>query len=285
MKAEISRPEASRRELLKKGGATLAALALGNPLSTALAADAKDPYGGFRMGVQSYSFRGFPFPEAVKKTKALGLKYIELFPGHFGHSGPMASKFDEYSKILKDEGMTADAYGVVPFSKDEAAARAIFEFAKKLGLISISAGPDPDSFDLLDKLVEEYKIPIAIHNHGPHDRWGDPKKIHAAIKDHHPMVGICCDCGHFLRSGVDPVDAIKLLKGRVFGFHIKDFVSEETEVSAGDGKLNLVPLLTEARAQKFDGACSLEYELDPKDPVAGMEKGLANFRKAVAALA
>jgi inosose dehydratase len=137
---------------------------------------------------------------------------------------------------------------------------------------------------MLDKLVEEYKIPIAIHNHGPAHKWGKPEVILEAVKDHHALIGLCCDCGHFLRADVDPVHAIKVLKGRVFGFHIKDFSDEKTEASAGDARLNIVELLKEARAQKFDGSFSLEYELEPKNPIPGMAKGLENVRKAVASL-
>jgi sugar phosphate isomerase/epimerase len=239
------------------------------------------PYGGFRMGVQSYSLRHFPFPEALTRIKQLNLNYVELFPGHVDHAKLTAEQLAEEKKRMEDAGITPDAYGVVPFSTDEAAARKIFDFAKFLGLLSISAGPSKDSFDMLDKLVEEYKIPIAIHNHGPQDKWGRPETILEAIKDHHPLIGICCDTGHYLRAKVDPIQAIKLLKGRVYGFHIKDFVDEKTEVAAGSGKLNLVDLIREARDQGFEGSCSLEYELTPEDPMAGMAKGLDNFRKAV----
>lgn len=273
----------SRRDFIKLGGAALAGATLP---SIGLAEKAKDdPYGGFRMGVQTYSLRGFPdFAVAVKKIQAMGLHYCELYPGHVSHEGPMKMKLAESKKLMADAGIQPDAYGVVAFKKDEAAARAVFDFAKDLGLRSISADPSMDSFDTLDKLVEEYKIPIAIHNHGPKHHWGKPEAILAAVKDHHALIGLCCDTGHFLRADVDPVHAIKVLKGRVFGFHIKDFADEKTEASAGDARLKIAELLAEARAQKFDGACSLEYELNPEDPIAGMEKGLANFRKAVASL-
>ena len=53
------------------------------------------------------------------------------------------------------------------FTKDHDENKKIFEFGKALGLKAFSADPDPDSFDSLDKLCEEYKIAIAIHPHGP----------------------------------------------------------------------------------------------------------------------
>lgn len=289
MKDELRRTY-SRRDFVRVSAAAGAAIGLqsallsdvfGAPEKAAPKKTGNDPYGGFRMGVQSYSFRHFPFPEAVERTKKLGLKYIELFPGHVDHT-----KVDgkDAKKLMEDAGVIPDSYGVVGFSKDEAASRKIFEFAKMLGLKSISADPTTDSFDSLDKLVAEYKIPIAIHNHGPNHKWGKPEVILAAIKDHHPLIGICNDTGHYLRANVDPVEATKILKGRVFGFHIKDFIDEKQEAPAGDARLKIAPLLKEARAQKFNGPCSLEYELSEDNPDAGMAKGLENFRKAVASL-
>ena len=79
---------------------------------------------------------------------------------------------------------------------------------------------------------------------------------------------------------MDPVAAIKMLKGRVFGLHMKDFVSEEEEVVAGDGKLDLKALIGELYKQGFDGTCSIEYELDKEDPNAGIQKGLDNIKAA-----
>lgn len=240
------------------------------------------PYGDLRMGLQSYSLRHFSFDEALKKINELGLGYVELYPNHLDHNKVSKSELADAKKRMADLGIQADAYGVVPFSTDEAAARKIFDFGKALGLRSISADPAEDSFDLLDTLVAEYEIPVAIHNHGPHHKWGKPEVILEAVKDHHKLIGLCADTGHFLRADVDPVRAVKLLSGRVYGLHVKDFVSEHEEVVAGDGKLDLKALFAETSKQNFNGACSIEYELNPEDPMAGIRKGLSNVRAAVA---
>ena len=273
----------TRRGFLKAAGASLATIAMG-ALGTR-AAGATEPYGGLRMGIQSYSLRHFSFDEAMAKVAELGLGYVELYPGHLDHNQVSESSLSEAIKRMESLGIVPDAYGVNGFNEDEAAARKIFDFAKRLGLRSISADPTPTSFDMLDKLVEEYQIPIAIHNHGPHHHWGKPEVILEAVKDHHQLIGLCADTGHFLRANVDPIEAVKLLRGRVYGLHIKDFVSEDEEVIAGDGKLDLKALVAEVRAQDFDGACSVEFELSPEDPMAGIRAGLSNIRKAVSSLA
>lgn len=275
---------ATRRQFLGRAGMASAGAIFGSAFAVARAEDADAPYAGFRMGAQSYCFRHFSLDDAIKKYHELGLKHVELFPGHADHSKLSPAEVAELRKKMDGEGLSVDAYGVVGFNKDEAASRRIFEFAKTMGLRSISSSPDPNSFDMLDKLVAEYKIPIAIHNHGPHDKWGRPEVLLKAIKDHNPLIGLCADTGHFLRAGVDPVEAIKMLKGRFYGCHVKDFVDEETEKTAGEGKLNILALMTEARAQKFEGAFSIEYELDEENPVPGIQRGLANIRKAAAQL-
>lgn len=272
----------TRRGFIKTAGTSIAAVALGAFGKSA--AYAADPYGGLRMGIQSYSLRHFALDEALKRVGELGLQYVELYPGHLDHNTVTPAALSDTKKRMQDLGITPDAYGVTGFDRDESAARKVFDFAKFLELRSISADPAVDSFDMLDKLVEEYEIPIAIHNHGPHHKWGKPEVILDAIKDHHPLIGVCADTGHFLRADVDPVEAIKILRGRVFGLHVKDFISERTEVIAGDGKLDLKALVAETRAQNFDGACSIEFELDPEDPMAGIRAGLSNVRQAVSSL-
>ena len=269
----------SRRNFLKVAGVSAAGLALARgPI-----ADAYAPYGDLRMGAQSYTFRSFSFEDALQKMHELDLRHVELFPGHLSHEAT-ADVIKEAKAKMSDLNIHPDSYGVNGFSTDEGAARKIFDFGAELGMIALSADPSEDSFDMLDKLVDEYKIPIAIHNHGPHHKWGKPEVILEAVKDHHPLIGLCADTGHFLRADIDPIAAIKLLKGRVFGLHVKDFISEHEEVIAGDGNLDMKALVTELKAQNFQGVCSIEYENDPEDPTAGVVKGLKNVADAVKAV-
>ena len=44
---------------------------------------ALNKYGGFPMGIQSYSLRGFGVDGAIEQTHKLGLHFIEYFSGHF----------------------------------------------------------------------------------------------------------------------------------------------------------------------------------------------------------
>ena len=137
-------------------------------------------------------------------------------------------------------------YGVSRFSKDHDANRKIFEFARAMGLEYLSADPTRDSFDSLDKLVEEYKIAIAIHPHGPsgngkdRDRWWSAEVIMKAVKDHNKLIGTCLDTGHLIRMAqlgekLDPAEQVRVMGERNFGMHLKDHDNKrKTDVVFGD---------------------------------------------------
>jgi inosose dehydratase len=251
--------------------------------------DAKDGFGGFPVGVQSYSLRNFKLPEAIRHLQGMGVHYVE-FAGT--HLPPTASdeQIAEALKLAHDADLKVSAHGVNAFSKDHAKNKAIFDFAKKLGVRTITANPnnDADTFGSLDKLVAEYNIRIAIHNHGPGALYDKLDGVVKAIKDHDKRIGACVDCGHFLRSGEDPVKCVLELKDRVYGVHMKDEKEMNTKASAnviiGKGHLDVVGLFKALRQVKFpaDGALSLEYEANPQNPIDDMKACLEVAREAIA---
>ena len=67
----------SRRSFLA-GSAALAATAV--LPRTASASDA-DPFGGWTVGIQSYTFRKFPLERALKAMHDLGVRHAEFYRG------------------------------------------------------------------------------------------------------------------------------------------------------------------------------------------------------------
>ncbi|HEX4589832.1 MAG TPA: sugar phosphate isomerase/epimerase, partial [Gemmataceae bacterium] len=190
----------SRREFL----AASAAVTLAKPLSALHAADAPASYDGLKVGAQSYSFRDLSLERALKQYQTLGLKYAEFYSKHVPlNSSP--NQLDIIKKHCEEYGVQPVAYGVQDFKKGSPNNRKNFELGKRLGVKYISANPERDSFDDLDKLCEEYKIAIGIHPHGPNGkrgplhRWYSAEIIMAAVKDHDPLIGTCIDTGHILR--------------------------------------------------------------------------------------
>ena len=246
-----------------------------------------DPYGGFPVGVQSYSLRNFNTLEAVRHIQGMGLHYVEFYSKHLAVDAS-PEQIAQTKALLSSADITLNAHGVNRFSKDHAANRRVFEFAKKAGIRNITANPLADSFDSLDKLVEEFDIRICIHNHGPGAEYDKVSDVLEAVKDHDPRIGACVDTGHFIRSGEDPVEAIRQLNDRVFALHIKDdkFKGDRRShnVVLGEANLDVVGVFKALRAINFpaDGALSLEYESNPDNPIEEMKQCLAVAREAIA---
>jgi inosose dehydratase len=274
----------NRRDFLQTGAAGVAAMALSR---VATAADAKDPYLGLKMGLQSYSLRAFKVEEALEQTKQLGLKYWEAFPNHIP-MGTLPKHIETEKAILSKAGITLFSYGVLPFDTNETAARERFEFAKAMGIKSISADPNPDAgtFDLLDKLVAEYDVAIAIHNHGPGHRYNKISDVEKVVKDRHPKIGACVDTGHYLRSDEDPVEAVQRFGKRVFGVHLKDVKTlpgggKQFKI-AGEGDLKVTELLKALKGLKYDYCVAIEYEENEKNPLSDIEACLKHVRDCAA---
>jgi sugar phosphate isomerase/epimerase len=265
-------------------------------------ADKADPLGGFTLGVQSYSFRNFDLEPALKRTQDLGLHYIELYQKHC----PLESTPEQIQAVLrlcKDYDITPVAYGVQHFTKDHDANKKMFDFGKALGIRTFSASPDPDSFDSLDKLCDEYKISIGIHPHGPQgdklDRWYSAEIILEAVKDHNPLIGSCLDTGHLIRAAIlgkqlDPAKEIRIMGARNFGIHLKDNDNEAEKNGVGGGNSNVVfgkgvldvpAVLKALRDVKYKGYISIEYEAHADDPSPDMKACVEVFKESVKKLA
>jgi sugar phosphate isomerase/epimerase len=248
--------------------------------------DKQGPYGPFKLGLQSYSLRGYSSngrPDAKKAlavTKELGVHYWEAYPEHIQLANPR--QVAERKLQLEEAEVTLIGYGVVHFSNDERIARKHFDFARDMGLKYFSASADPGSFDLLDKLVEQYGVAVGIHNHGPGDRFAKIETIEKAIRDHHPKIGCCVDTGHFLRSREDPVHAVEVFGRRVYGVHLKDVKDAKTFTVLGKGDLRTVDLLKALARNNYEYCLAIEYEEKPEDPVDDLKACLAEARRAIA---
>jgi inosose dehydratase len=279
----------SRRQVLKF--AAIGAAAAVAP-RLAKASDEKDPYAGLKMGMQSYSLRAFDTPTALRHTKELGLKYWESFPKHIPLT-TLPKQIADSKALLKEAGITVMAYGVIDFDANETSARQKFDFAKAMGLSSLSANPKKDkpTFDLLDKLVAEYDIPIAIHNHGPHARYSKISDVAEIVKDRHPKIGACVDTGHYLRSDESPVEALERLSNRLYGVHLKDVRTVNANgrrkkifTIVGQGDLDVLGCLRVLKKLNYQGCLALEYEENEQNPLSDIAVSLAAVREAAAKL-
>src|SRR5262245_57416884 len=85
-----------RRRFLQVSAAMSSLALTGSALSVA-AEDKKDRFAGFKVGVQSYTFRNFDLEPALQRTKDLGLHYVEFYQKH----APIQSTPEQITALLK----------------------------------------------------------------------------------------------------------------------------------------------------------------------------------------
>lgn len=232
--------------------------------------------GGFAIGTQSYTFNRFSAFEAIEKTAEAGGRVIEIYPGQRfkeDDETPFNSisddQIDELKEKLQEHEIMLVNYGVAGMSNPEEA-RAVFEFAAKLGVPAVTSNPNTqEEMDFIEELVKEFDIMMAIHNHPrPEDpesdyKIWDPNHVAGLLEGRDPRLGISADTGHWVRSGVSPVEALQLSEGRIISLHLKDveqFDREAVDVIFGTGVANVSGILEELTRQNFAGHISIEYE-------------------------
>jgi inosose dehydratase len=272
----------TRRGFLRGTAAGATSLALARlGIRPGEAEEKANAYGPFKMGIQSYSLRGYSLEEALSRTHQLGLGYWEAFDRHMPVT-ESAEQLEGYRKKLQDAGVKVMAFGVVGFGPDKGQGRRVFTFAKSMGIETLSADPSPEALSYLDGLVQEFAINIAIHNHGPGSRYDKISQVLAAMEGRNRRIGACVDTGHYLHSDEDPVEAMRRFGDRLYGVHLKDVTADKRFTELGKGSLKLNEALKVLKSLNYQHCLALEYEENPNNPIPGIEECLAAVRVAVA---
>jgi sugar phosphate isomerase/epimerase len=247
----------------------------------------EDP-GDLRLGVASYSLRNFPRTQAIAMVKQLGIRFVSIKEFHLRYKSTPA-ELAAGRQEFQDAGLTIASGGVIYMQKDdEADIRFYFDYAKACGMPMIVAGATPQTLPKIEKFVKEYGISVAVHNHGPEDKFfPTPQSALKLMGGMDPRVGICIDCGHTTRAGVDMVDSIRLAGARLLDFHIKDLrdlKDAKSQCPVGEGAMPIVAIFKELSKTKFGGLVALEYEIDADNPMPGMQKSFSYMRGVLAGL-
>ena len=172
--------------------------------------------------------------------------------------------------------MIVVSFGVVDIPRDKDGARKIFVFGKKLGLRAITAEPAIEQMDMLEKLVKEFDLKLGIHNHPkrasePDYKVWDPAYVLKMVQGRDSRMGAMADVGHWTRSGIRTVDALKILDGRIIGCHLKDITEfgnpDAPDLPLGEGVSDVKGILLDLRRQNFKGYVFIEYERDWENTV------------------
>lgn len=238
--------------------------------TAAAAAETAAITSNWKIGVQMWTFRLFSFADALNKVDSAGVKNIEAFwgqklggnmKGEFGASMSPETR-NQLKELLKSKGISITAMGVISPGTNAEWVKA-FDLAKEFGLSYITAEPKKEQWDFVDSLAGAYGIKVAIHDHPKPSHYWSPDSVLEASHNH-PNLGSCADIGHWTRNGLDPVECLKKLEGKVYGLHFKDVVAsgvvDAADTIVGKGVIKFAPIFEELRRQKFSGMFSIEHE-------------------------
>lgn len=251
---------------------------------------------GWKLACAAYSFNELTFFEAIDQTAALGLAAIEGFTWQplcpdrrnvLTNAEMSAADRREMAKKLADTGVHLVSCYCQQLD-EPTQARRVYEWAQELGIGTLVAEPSLEAYDGLEKLCEEYRINLAVHNHPQPSHYWNPATLLQRSQGRGPRIGACCDTGHWVRSGLQPVEALQRLQGRILTLHLKDVASfghpEADCVPWGQGAGQIEAILQELRRQGFRGYLTIEYEPYTPQNAAKVAACIAYFDQVAARL-
>jgi inosose dehydratase len=293
----------SRRGFLRAGllaGAGTAALAqagfaagrgpeaVEQPAKTAFTKPVRDPFGGLKLGMASYTYRKFTLDQALEMTREAGLKYINLKDVHLPMKTSAAERQDVRRKV-EAAGLVLMGGGVIYLlGVGEPEIRAAFEYVKDAGMPTMVCSPSPDVLDIVEKMARLYDVRVAINNRGPGDKYfPSPYDVHRVVKNRDQRLGICMDTGHTVRVGDDPVRVIRECGGRLYDLHLKDVTLARPEgksTEVGRGVVDMVGVLRALVRRKFPFHAGLECDENENAPQPDVLGSVAYMRGVLAAI-
>lgn len=290
-------PTHSRRSVLKS--ATLAAASLAATSSVASAADellqpaeprtrdSQNAWRGLKAGVASYSLRKLPLDATIRGTSRVGLAYVSIKDFHL----PLKSTAEERKAVAKqfrDAGITPISCGVITLPNDEAAVLNAFEYTRDIGAPVMVCNPDPAVMPILDRMVKQFDLRLAIHNHGPEDnRYPSPYEALKAAAPFDERIGLCIDVGHTARAKADPAKAIRDCRARLYDVHFKDVAHLDrrgSEVECGRGVLDVRSMLQALLDINYAYHLGFEHEKHAEDPLPGLAESVGYTRGVLSTL-
>lgn len=246
---------------------TQTSTALDSLTSTAI----NDSSSEWKFGVALWTFHDVNFPQALDRIDSAALVYIE--PNTFHSAGPdfkdstimqlSMSGIDKLKSLIAQKGLKIESLYIVGDSTI-ASWEKQFDIAKELGVQYVTTEPPLNMWNSIDSLAGAYGIKVAIHEHwkGVSHYW-DTDTTLMAIKDH-PNFYVCADLGHWPKSGVNPLEAVKKLNGHIIGVHFKDIAAYNDaglkDVVTGKGVVDFPAIFQELKNQNFKGHIYIERD-------------------------
>jgi inosose dehydratase len=275
----------TRRQFLKVAGSGL--LAAGVAPATGFSimpVQTEKRKSTFSLGIAGYTFVKLDIERSIEIMKKAGVNSLSIKDFHM----PLNSTQEQINAVInqfKSEGISVYGVGVI-YMKTKDSVDQAFSYAKMAGVKTIICAPNYELLPYVEEKVRSTDFKLAIHNHGPDNPlYPNAADIWDHIKDLDQKIGICIDIGHTVRDGSDPAQDIIKYKSRIFDVHIKDVdkaAKDGKTVEMGRGIINIPSVIAALRTIKYTGSCSLEFEKDATDPLAGVCESVGYWKGVMA---
>ena len=238
-----------------------------------LSTSSVDPAKDWKFGIALWTFHTVDFRQSLDKVDSAGLKYIE--PNTFVKAGAelkdsvigqlSPAGIEKLKSMIAEKGLTCESLYIVGDSTMKSWVRQ-FDIARQLGVKYVTTEPPLNMWDSIDSLAGAYGVKVAIHEHwkGFSHYW-NPDTTLMALKGH-PNFGVCADLGHWPKSGIDPLDAVKKLSGHIIVIHLKDIAAYNDpklrDVPVGTGVVKFPEIFAELKKQNFNGYIYIERDAE-----------------------
>ncbi|HUT37206.1 MAG TPA: sugar phosphate isomerase/epimerase [Planctomycetota bacterium] len=246
---------------------------------------------GWRFGITAYTFRHLALCETAEQVAALGLRYIEGFtwqklsakkPNVVTNETMSADDRKETKARLADIGVQLVSCYCQAMAKEDACRR-LFDWAKEMGMEILVAEPPLNAYDMLAKLCDEFQLTLGVHNHPKPSFYANPDTFLRAAEGRTKRIGACCDTGHWARTGIQPVEALKKVEGRIAELHLKDIAkfgdAKSPCVVFGAGEGDIAGIVKEIRRQGIKPLLTIEHEVTAPDLAEQVAACIAYFDK------
>jgi len=261
-----------------------------------LSASSVDPAKDWKFGIALWTFHTVDFSQSLDKVDSAGLKYIEpntfvkvggeLKDSAIGQLSPAG--IDKLKSMIAQKGLMCESLYIVGDSTIKSWTRQ-FDIAKQLGVKYVTTEPPLNMWDSIDSLAGAYGIKVAIHEHwrGFSHYW-NPDTTLMALKGHSNF-GVCADLGHWPKSGIDPLDAVKKLSGHIIGIHLKDIAAYNdpklVDVPVGTGVVKFPEIFAELKRQNFTGYIYIERDAtDPQGNLPSVKEEIKYYNDQISKL-
>lgn len=255
-----------------------------------------DPAKDWKLGVALWTFHDVNFPESLNRVDSVGLKYIE--PNTFHSAGPelkdsmilrlSPAGIEKLKALIAQKGLLCESIYIVGDTTLSSWVKQ-FDIAKQFGVKYVTTEPPLNMWDAVDSLAGVYGMKVAIHEHwkGVSHYWNTDTTL-MALKDH-PNFKVCADLGHWPKSGIDPLDAVKKLSGHILGVHLKDIAAYNDvtlkDVRVGTGVVKFPEIFAELKKQNFDGYIYIERDsIEPGGNVSSVKQEIKYYNEQVSKL-